>query len=263
MKNDSAQDDPQLDQLKQGMRASWMAGDFGQVAKYTADEGATFISRLPINAEADVLDVACGTGNLAVPAARSGARVAGVDIASNLIEQARERTAAENLTIDFRVGDAEALPFPDASFDVVVTMFGAMFAPRPQLVAAELARVCRPGGMIAMANWTPEGFVGKSFAVTGRVAPLQRRFRGRSCGAGKMWQRNDSLRSAAPSRPSGVLCSSNIRSGPRAWCNSFASILVPPRSRFPGSIPRDRLRWRPNWKNCGGTITKGRRMNHT
>jgi ubiquinone/menaquinone biosynthesis C-methylase UbiE len=171
MNRDSAQHDPQLERLKQGMKASWMAGDFGQVAKYTADEAATFISRLPIRAGSDVLDVACGTGNLAIPAARAGARVAGVDIASNLIDQARQRAAAENLTIDFKLGDAEALPFPDASFDMVVTMFGAMFAPRPEVVAAELARVCRPGGMIAMANWTPQGFVGKSFAVTGRLVP--------------------------------------------------------------------------------------------
>jgi ubiquinone/menaquinone biosynthesis C-methylase UbiE len=172
MANDALQNDPgQLERLKQGMKASWMAGDFGQVAKYTADEGAMFIGRLPIRAAMDVLDVACGTGNLAIPAARAGARVTGVDIATNLIEQARERAAAENLTIDFRVGDAEALPFPDASFDMVVTMFGAMFAPRPEVVAAELARVCRPGGMIVMANWTPEGFVGKSFAVTARLAP--------------------------------------------------------------------------------------------
>lgn len=169
---DTARNEPaSFERLKQGMKAAWSAGDFGQVAKYTAEEGAKFISRLPIHAGMDVLDVACGTGNLAIPAARAGARVAGVDLVANLIEQARARAAAENLTADFRVGDAEDLPFPDASFDIVVSMYGAMFAPRPAVVAAELARVCRPGGMIAMANWTPEGFVGKSFAITGRLAP--------------------------------------------------------------------------------------------
>jgi ubiquinone/menaquinone biosynthesis C-methylase UbiE len=171
-RNTAPINDPEsLQRLKQGMKAAWSAGDFGQVAKYTADEGAIFIGRLPIRAGMDVLDVACGTGNLAIPAARTGARVSGVDIAENLIIQARARAAAENLQADFRVGDAEQLPFADASFDVVVSMYGAMFAPRPEVVAAELARVCRPGGMIAMANWTPEGFVGKSFAVTGRLAP--------------------------------------------------------------------------------------------
>jgi ubiquinone/menaquinone biosynthesis C-methylase UbiE len=160
-----------LERVKQGMQAAWSAGDFGQVAKYTAAEGELFISRLPIRAGLDVLDVACGTGNLAIPAARTGARVIGVDIAENLLVQARARAAAENLNATFQYGDAEALQFPDASFDVVVSMYGAMFAPRPEVVARELVRVVRPGGLIAMANWTPEGFVGKSFAVTGRIAP--------------------------------------------------------------------------------------------
>jgi ubiquinone/menaquinone biosynthesis C-methylase UbiE len=160
-----------LERVKQGMQAAWSAGDFGQVAKYTAAEGELFISRLPIRAGMDVLDVACGTGNLAIPAARTGARVIGVDIAENLLVQARARAAGENLNATFQYGDAEALQFPDASFDVVVSMYGAMFAPRPEVVARELVRVVRPRGLIAMANWTPEGFVGKSFAVTGRIAP--------------------------------------------------------------------------------------------
>jgi ubiquinone/menaquinone biosynthesis C-methylase UbiE len=160
-----------LERVKQGMQAAWSAGDFGQVAKYTAAEGELFLSRLPIRAGMDVLDVACGTGNLAIPAARTGARVIGVDIAENLLVQARARAAGENLNATFQYGDAEALQFPDASFDVVVSMYGAMFAPRPEVVARELVRVVRPGGLIAMANWTPEGFVGKSFAVTGRIAP--------------------------------------------------------------------------------------------
>ena len=95
----------------------------------------------------------------------------GVDIATNLLEQARQRAAAENLSVRFQEGDAEDLPFPDDSFDAVVTMFGAMFAPRPEKVAAELMRVCRPGGMVAMANWTPEGFVGKNFAITAKAVP--------------------------------------------------------------------------------------------
>jgi len=170
-KNATPPDPATLERLKQGMQAAWSAGDFGQVAKYTAAEGELFISRLPIRAGMDVLDVACGTGNLAIPAARLGARVTGVDIAENLLTQGRERAAAENLNVTFQYGDAEQLAFPDASFDVVVTMYGAMFAPRPEVVARELARVVRPGGLIAMANWTPEGFVGKSFAVTARIAP--------------------------------------------------------------------------------------------
>jgi ubiquinone/menaquinone biosynthesis C-methylase UbiE len=164
---------PQIDftQLKQRMRSTWMAGDFGQVAQYTAKSAEEFVNRLPLSAGIRVLDVACGTGNLAVPAARKGAQVTGVDIAPNLLEQARQRATAERLPATFEEGDAEQLPYRDAQFDLVMSMFGAMFAPRPERVAAELARVCRPGGIIAMANWTPEGFVGKTFRATAQHVP--------------------------------------------------------------------------------------------
>jgi SAM-dependent methyltransferase len=162
---------PQIDQLKQNMKAAWIAGDFGQIAKYSEGEAANFIERLNIKPGSEVLDVACGTGNLAIPAARLGAKVIGVDIATNLLEQARTRAANEGLKAEFREGDAEKLPFPDAQFDVVVSMFGAMFAPRPALVAGELVRVCRPDGLIAMANWTPGGFVGENFRITTRYLP--------------------------------------------------------------------------------------------
>jgi ubiquinone/menaquinone biosynthesis C-methylase UbiE len=162
---------PDFRKLKSGLKASWMAGDFGQVANFTAAEAEKFVTRLGIAPGARVLDVACGTGNTAIPASRAGASVRGVDIAPNLLSQARKRAAAEGLEIGFDEGDAEELPYSDQSFDVVLTMFGAMFAPRPDRVAAELVRVCKPGGLIAMANWTPEGFVGKSFQVTAKMVP--------------------------------------------------------------------------------------------
>jgi len=158
-------------QLKSGMKSAWMAGDFGRIASYTAEAAEEFVERIAISPGAGVLDVACGTGNTSIPAASTGASVTGVDIASNLLAQARQRAAAENLDIRFEEGDAENLPFPDRSFDIVLSMFGAMFAPRPERVAAELLRVCKPGGVIAMANWTPEGFVGKSFQITGKMLP--------------------------------------------------------------------------------------------
>jgi SAM-dependent methyltransferase len=142
-----------------------MAGDFGVVAKTIAGSGQSFINRLAPPAGAHLLDVACGTGNLAVPAAQFGCVVTGVDIAPNLLVQARERAASEGLTITFDEGDAEQLPYADASFDIVVTMFGAMFAPRPELVASELARVLKPGGRLAMANWNPASFTGKMFRL--------------------------------------------------------------------------------------------------
>jgi SAM-dependent methyltransferase len=160
-----------MDQLKKKMRESWMAGDFGQIARFSAQAAEEFVDRLAIHSGMQVIDVACGTGNLAIPAARKGAHVTGLDIAPNLLEQARNRAAAEGLHADFEEGDAEELPYPDAHFDIVMSMFGAMFAPRPERVAAQFARVCRSGGRIAMANWTAEGFVGKMLALGGRYAP--------------------------------------------------------------------------------------------
>jgi SAM-dependent methyltransferase len=160
-----------INALKSRLRDTWMAGDFGQIARYTARAAEEFVMRLKITPGTRVLDVACGTGNTAIPAARAGARVTGVDIAANLLEQARSRAAQEGLQVEFREGDAEQLAFADGAFDAVVTMFGAMFAPRPQMVAAELLRVCRPGGVIAMGNWTPSGFVGQMFKLSAQHVP--------------------------------------------------------------------------------------------
>jgi SAM-dependent methyltransferase len=165
---------PDIAQLKAGMKSTWMAGDFGRIANFSAQAADDFIQRLAIQPGARVLDVACGTGNTAIPAVRAGASVIGCDIAANLLDQARNRATAESLSITFQEGDAEDLPFPADSFDVVVSMFGAMFAPRPDRVVAQLLRVCKPGGTIAMANWTPEGFVGKSFKLTGKLLPPPR-----------------------------------------------------------------------------------------
>lgn len=160
-----------LAELKQRLRASWIAGDFGQIARLNAQGAEDFIARLNLKPGMKVLDIACGTGNQSIPAARTGAQVIGLDIAPNLLEQARQRAQSENLKIEFVEGDAEKLPYPAAQFDVVLSMFGAMFAPRPDVVASELKRVCRPGGLIAMGNWTPEGFVGQMFQITARHAP--------------------------------------------------------------------------------------------
>lgn len=162
---------PDFATLKSGLKASWMAGDFGEIAHFNTAEAEKFVQRIGIRPGSRVLDVACGTGNTSIPAARAGASVTGLDIAPNLLTQARQRAEAEKMDIRFDEGDAEELPYPDQSFDVVLSMYGAMFAPRPDQVAAELARVCKPGGVIAMANWTPEGFVGKSFRVTAKLVP--------------------------------------------------------------------------------------------
>ena len=156
---------PNLEAVKARQKATWESGDFGQIARTIKNVAEEFMARQPLNPGSRVLDVACGTGNLAILAARRGCVVSGIDLAGNLIDQARNRAAAEGLRIDFKQGDAEALPFADCQFDLVVSTFGVMFAPRPNVAAAELLRVTRSGGQVALANWTPEGFLGNMFQV--------------------------------------------------------------------------------------------------
>lgn len=162
---------PEMEALKSKMKTVWSAGDYGKIALSIESGAEEFIGRLALEKGERVLDVACGSGNLAIPAARTGAVVTGLDIAPNLLEQARERAVAEGLECQFDEGDAENLPYADASFATVITMFGAMFAPRPEVTAAELVRVCRPGGRIAMANWTPQGFAGQMFKTNAKHVP--------------------------------------------------------------------------------------------
>ena len=162
---------PELETLKSKLRATWTAGDFSQIAKAYTEGAADFVKRLNVQPGMTFLDVACGNGNLAIPAAHLGAVVTGMDISPAMIEQARERAKQEGVEAQFDEGDAEALQYADGSFDVVATMFGAMFAPRPDLAASELLRVCKPGGRIAMANWSPAGFVGQMFKATGAHVP--------------------------------------------------------------------------------------------
>ena len=159
------------DPLTERVRATWTAGDFGRIARGYERGAGEFIGRLGMKVGDRVLDVATGTGNLAIPAARSGAFVTGVDIAPSLIEQAKVNAEQEGLEIRFDVGDAEELSYADGAFDTVVTMFGAMFAARPDRAAAELIRVTRSGGKIAMANWTPTGFIGQMFRTVARHVP--------------------------------------------------------------------------------------------
>jgi len=149
----------------------WMAGDYGYFAKFLEPGAMAFFPRLQIAPGERVLDVACGAGQLSFPAARAGASITAVDIATNLIDQARSRAKAAGLTIRFEEGDAEDLSYDEAAFDVVFSLIGAMFAPRPERVAAELIRVCRPGGRIVMGNWTPGGFIGQMFRTNAKHVP--------------------------------------------------------------------------------------------
>lgn len=162
---------PEIDALKAKLKATWMSGDYGHFAKYLEPGALEFLAGLHITPGTRMLDVACGAGQIAIPAARAGVKVTGIDIAANLIEQARSRASAEDLDVKFDEGDAEALPYADGAFDLVVSLIGAIFAPRPERVAAELLRVCRSGGRIVMANWTPEGHVGQMFKIIGKYVP--------------------------------------------------------------------------------------------
>jgi len=165
----------QVDQIKEKHRAIWDAGDYGDVARrLVAEVGEVAVQRAGIGPGMEVLDVACGTGNATIPAAEAGAaRVVGLDLAPTLVEEARERAAAAGVDVELIVGDCEALPFENASFDRVVSAIGVQFAPRHEASAAELLRVSRPGGIIVLANWTPEGFIGRFFKVlSGYMPPL-------------------------------------------------------------------------------------------
>jgi len=159
-------------ELKARLKATWMTGDYDLFSRFMEPDAVVFFKRLGIEKGTRLLDVGCGAGQLALIAAKAGANVTGCDIATNWLQKGRERAAAEGLTVTFEEGDAEALPYASGSFDVVTSLIGAMFAPRPELVASELMRVCRPGGMIAMANWTPGGFVGQMFkTIAKHIAP--------------------------------------------------------------------------------------------
>lgn len=161
-----------IEELKTRLHATWTTGDYETFARYMEDGARIYYERLGVAPGARLLDVGCGAGQVALIASRAGAMATGCDIAENWIEKARMRAASEGLPAVFEVGDAEALPYGDGQFDVVVSMVGAMFAPQPDLVAAEMKRVCRSGGTIAMANWTPEGFIGQMFkAIAKYIAP--------------------------------------------------------------------------------------------
>jgi len=160
-----------LDGLKAKQQKTWASGDYGAVAALIHPIAEDLVQEADLSAGQRVLDVAAGTGNAALAAARCGCRVTATDYVPELLERARERAAAEHLAIEAEVADAENLPCSDGQYDAVLSVVGAMFAPDQERVAAELTRVCRPGGTIAMANWTPEGFIGQMFRTVGRRVP--------------------------------------------------------------------------------------------
>jgi ubiquinone/menaquinone biosynthesis C-methylase UbiE len=149
------------DELTERSRGIWNAGSYDRVAAGFRHEASAFVERLALTPDLNVLDAACGSGNLTIPAARTGARVTGFDLVSKLLDIAAMWSAREGLIVRFDEGTVEDMPYNQAEFDVVMSMFGVMFAARADRVVTELARVTRPGGRVALANWTPAGFVGQ------------------------------------------------------------------------------------------------------
>ena len=157
--------------LKNRQQTAWASGDYAVIGTTLQLVGEQLAEACDLRWDERVLDVAAGNGNATLAAARRGCSVTSTDYVSTLLERGAERARAEGLNVKFQIADAEALPFPDASFDAVLSTFGVMFAPDQATAAAELARVCRPGGRIGLANWTPEGFIGQLFKVLGRHIP--------------------------------------------------------------------------------------------
>jgi SAM-dependent methyltransferase len=162
---------PDLAAVKQRQQQAWASGDFAVVAARMVVVAEQLCDHADLHAGWRVLDVATGSGNAVLAAARMGCEAVGVDYVPHLLERGRRRAAAEGLDVELLEGDAEALPFPDASFDAVTSVFGTMFAPNHPQAAAELLRVCRPGGTIALASWTFEGFIGALFRTVAAHVP--------------------------------------------------------------------------------------------
>ena len=162
---------PDLGAIKQKQQVAWSSGDFHMVAALIAITAERLVDNADLQANWKVLDVATGSGNAAIAAARLGADVVGVDYVPALLDRGRVRALAEGLTVRFVDGDAEALPFEDDSFDATISIFGSMFAPDHAQAASELLRVTRPGGKIALASWSPDGFLGDLFRTTAGYAP--------------------------------------------------------------------------------------------
>ena len=162
---------PDLKAVKVRQQGVWASGEYSVIGTLLQIVGEELCEALDVRAGQKVLDIAAGNGNVSLAAARRYCEVTATDYVPVLLDRARERAAAERLNIEFREADAEALPFADGSFDVVVSTFGVMFTPDQERAAAEMVRVCREGGKIGLANWTPDGFIGQLFKTIGKHMP--------------------------------------------------------------------------------------------
>lgn len=157
--------------FKEGQKTVWSLGEFADIASMIRPASQTILDRAGVSGGETVLDVACGTGNLAIPAAERGAHVTGIDITPKLVEIARAEAESKHLDIDIREGDAEALEFADDSFDDVISVFGMIFAPQHEIAASEMTRTCKRGGTVAITSWALDGMNGEMFKVIGAHMP--------------------------------------------------------------------------------------------
>jgi SAM-dependent methyltransferase len=163
--------DVEVQALKSAHRRTWASGDYARIAELVTDVGERVVARAGVQAGTEVLDVAAGTGNASIPAAQAGARVIATDLTPELFTAGRRRAERAGVQIEWVLADAEDLPFEDERFDCVLSSIGVQFAPRHEIVASELVRVCRPGGAIALGNWAADGYIGRFWKIMGPYLP--------------------------------------------------------------------------------------------
>lgn len=218
-----------LDEFKQRQRAMWAAGDYATLSEHIKDIGELLVERAGVEPGMRVLDVACGTGNAAIPAARAGARVTGLDLVPELLEGGRKQAAAEGVEIEWVEGDAEELPFEDGTFDRVLSTFGHMFAPRHQRAADEMIRVCRKGGAIVTATWAADGVFGAMSAAAAPYMPPPPDY----ASPPVLWGREDYVREKFASAATGIELERHVNWIEDPSVESFANLFM---DRFPPMV---------------------------
>jgi ubiquinone/menaquinone biosynthesis C-methylase UbiE len=246
--------------IKERQQKTWTSGNYAMVGNLLVTIGERLCEAVDLRAGEKILDVATGSGNTALSAARCFCEVTAIDYVPELIEQAKSRAAAERLELRFEVGDAEDLPYPDASFDVVLSTLGVMFTPNQEKAAGELLRVCRPGGKIGLANWTPEGFIGNMFRTMGKHVAPPAGIKPPPCGAprsgcGSSWAKaSPPCKRRAKSTPGGIRR--------RDLSSSTSASTMDRRSRLSRRWRRAAKKpWRGTSKDCwrSGTLRETRR----
>ncbi len=235
--------------LKSAHRTVWASGDYASVAEHIAEGPPTaVVTAAGVHAGDRVLDVAAGSGNVALVAARRGARVTGLDLVPELLDVARERAAAESLDVELVTGDAEALPFADGSFDRVLSVFGVQFAPRHAVTAAELARVTAPGGTISVANWTPDGLIGRVLKTVGGYMPKPPAF----ASPPPLWGDEDHVRELFAGH--GVELGFELMTTPWRFASAEAFMVLFEERYGPVIKARERLTAEGTWDSCRADI---------